>query len=118
MTILYLLLLLQVKHLVIDWILQPKWMWSNKGTYGHYGGLVHAGLNALGTAGCFLVLGFPALLVLFIDCIAHYHIDWAKMNINKFKGWGPITHNEFWWLTGADQFLHQITYLGLIALVI
>jgi hypothetical protein len=112
------LFLLQLKHLVIDWILQPAWMWQNKGTYGHLGGVSHAGVNALGTAAC---IGFfnPSifLTVLVLDFLAHYHIDWAKMNINRLTGWGPTTHPQFWWLTGFDQFLHQVTYLGLLMLL-
>jgi Protein of unknown function (DUF3307) len=114
-----LLFLLQLKHLVIDWILQPRWMWANKGTYGHWGGIVHAWFNAVGTAACFsLFVPFDTVvLILVIDFLAHYHIDWAKMNINKITGWGPTTHPEFWWLTGFDQFLHQITYIGLLAYV-
>ena len=92
-------------------------MWSNKGTYGHYGGLVHAGLNALGTAIiCSYFYGY-FLLVFMVDFFAHYHIDWAKMNINRITGWSPNSHPQFWWLTGFDQFLHQVTYLGILALI-
>jgi len=54
--------------------------------------------------------------VLILDFVAHYHVDWAKMNINRAMGWGATTHNEFWWLTGLDQWLHQMTYLCLVAL--
>lgn len=118
--ILLLMVMLQVKHLIVDWLYQPKYEWSNKGTYGHWGGVRHALKNALGTAGCFYVFVSPtsALIVLLIDFVIHYHIDWAKMNINQAQGWGPLTHEEFWWLTGTDQFLHQITYLFLIWLVL
>ena len=118
-SLLLLLLLIQIKHLVIDWMWQPEYEWKNKGTYGHLGGLRHAAKNAVGTAFvfCFFVPHL-AWLVLLIDFLAHYHIDWAKMNINRIKGWGPTTHPQFWWLTGFDQFLHQITYLFLIWIVV
>lgn len=117
-TVLLLMLLLQVKHLTIDWCWQPEYEWKNKGTYGHLGGLRHAAKNAVGTALVFCFF-FPqwAWLVLLIDFILHYHIDWLKMNINRIKGWGPTTHEEFWMLTGLDQFLHQVTYIFLIWLV-
>ncbi len=116
--IIQLLLLLQVKHLVIDWIMQPPYMWKNKGTYGHPGGLLHAGFNALGTALCFYwFVPELFLVVLALDFLAHYHIDWAKMNITKLTGWGPTTHPQFWWLTGFDQFLHQVTYISLLFLL-
>lgn len=113
-TIILLLLVLQAKHLIVDWILQPAWMWKNKGTYGHIGGIIHAGLNAVGTALCFLLVTDNFFLVLIIDFLAHYHIDWAKMTITRITKWGPTTHPEFWWLTGFDQFLHQATYILLL----
>lgn len=114
------MLLLQIKHLIVDWLYQPKYEWSNKGTYGHWGGIRHALKNAVGTGLCFLLfVGWPmALLVLILDFVIHYHIDWAKMNINRAQAWGPLTHDEFWWLTGTDQFLHQITYIFLIWMVL
>ena len=112
--LLVLLALLQAKHLIIDWILQPEWMWRNKGTYGHIGGIAHAALNAVFTSLCFLLVTNNLLLVLVVDFIAHYHIDWAKMNITRITKWGPTTSPKFWWLTGFDQFLHQITYILLI----
>jgi hypothetical protein len=40
-------------------------------------------------------------------------MDWFKMWYNKKKGWGPTTHNEFWVLTGIDQWVHALTYLGI-----
>ena len=118
--VILLMLLLQVKHLIVDWLYQPKYEWSNKGTYGHWGGVQHALKNAVGTGACFLLFVSPvlAVMVMLIDFFIHYHVDWAKMNINQVNGWGPLTHEEFWWLTGGDQFLHQITYLFLIWLAL
>lgn len=105
------LVLLQAKHLVCDWVLQPKWMWANKGTYGHFGGICHALFNGLGTA--LIISSFYGnfLIVLLIDSLLHYHIDFAKMNILKSLELKPEKDPAFWWLTGADQYLHQCTYL-------
>jgi Protein of unknown function (DUF3307). len=115
--ILLLFLLLQTKHLIIDWIWQPEYEWKNKGTYGHFGGIRHAGKNAIGTGICFYIfVGLWAIPIAVFDFMIHYHIDWSKMNINKKTGWGPLTHCQFWWLTGFDQYLHQITYIFLIYL--
>ena len=113
-TFILLLLAIQVKHLVVDWILQPAWMWQNKGTYGHFGGIAHSLFNAVFTAICFLLITDSFFLILALDFVAHYHIDWAKMNITRLTKWGPTTHPEFWWLTGFDQYLHQLTYILLI----
>ena len=114
-SLLFLLFLLQVKHLIVDWCWQPSYELQNKGTYGHWGGIRHAGKNAIGTGLCLLpffgVVG--AIVGIVIDFALHYHIDFAKMNINKLKGWEP-KHPEFWYLTGLDQFLHQATYLLII----
>lgn len=118
--------LIQTKHLVIDWIWQPPYEHLNKGTYGHFGGIRHAGKNAIGTGlalwlglGLFLPMTFSLALVLTVlDFLVHYHIDWAKVNLNRFWGLGPTTHCQFWWLTGFDQYLHQMTYLTLIALAL
>jgi hypothetical protein len=52
-----------------------------------------------------------------IDFFVHYHIDWAKMNINAKYGWKADSHPEFWYLLGLDQFLHAVTYIGLVYLV-
>jgi hypothetical protein len=51
------------------------------------------------------------------EFVVHYHMDWFKMWYNKKKGWACNTHPEFWYLTGIDQFVHSITYLGIAALV-
>ena len=121
MFLITLMLLLQVKHFVIDFPLQTKYQWSNKGTYGHSGGLLHAMLHGFGTFLCIaiVVLDIPSAIILsFADMIIHYHIDWAKMNINKKMAWGPTTHEQFWWLLGLDQLLHQVTYIGMICYLV
>jgi hypothetical protein len=115
---LILIALLFTKHFVVDFPLQHRYQWSNKGTYGHPGGMLHAFLHGAGTALCFYWYAPIACVSLaIIDAFLHYHIDWAKMNLNAKMGWGPNTHEQFWWLLGLDQFLHAITYVGLVALV-
>lgn len=117
-TTLWLILFLFTKHFVIDYPLQVRYQYSNKGTYGHPGGLLHAGLHGIGTFLCFYWFAPEAAFYLaWIDAALHYHIDWAKMNLNKKLGWGPTTHEEFWWSLGLDQFLHALTYIGLVAMV-
>jgi len=115
---LILVALLFTKHFIVDFPLQNRFQYANKGTYGHPGGLLHASIHGLTTALCFWWWAPLSCLILgFMDAVAHYHIDWAKVNINARMGWGPTTHEEFWWLTGLDQFLHALTYIGLVALV-
>jgi hypothetical protein len=116
----WLLLALFTKHFIVDFPLQTKYQWSNKGRYGHPGGLLHAGLHGIATA--IILLFFVhyvdvAIVFGIIDAIIHYHIDWAKMNLNNKMKWEPATSEKFWWLLGFDQYLHALTYIGLVALL-
>lgn len=113
-------LLFALKHFIVDFPLQTSpYLYKNKGVYGHPGGLIHSGLHGVGT---FLILlafapiGWVCALSLF-DELIHYHIDWAKVNINDRFGWGPTTHSEFWVLLGLDQLLHSLTYILMIYMV-
>lgn len=123
---LVLVFLFMTKHFVADFLLQPAFMHQNKGTYGHFGGIVHAGIHSLFTAFVLLVFMFFEVVeisattinvIVLAEFVVHYHIDWAKMNINKRMGWGANTHAEFWYLTGFDQYLHMLTYVVIIAAV-
>lgn len=111
--------LLQVKHLIIDWMWQPSFEYLNKGKLFHWGGIRHAGKNAIGT---FAVLapmfGLIALPLALLDFVVHYFIDYSKVNINNHYRLKPDQHPEFWWLTGLDQCLHQLTYIWLIYLAV
>jgi hypothetical protein len=119
--ILWLFVAFMVKHFVVDFPLQGPYQWMNKGTYGHLGGILHAGLHGLAT---FLILvlvtnaPLPSLLLASADFLIHYHVDWAKMNINKKFGWKADTHPEFWILLGLDQLAHMLTYVAIIAMVV
>jgi hypothetical protein len=113
-TTLLIFTLLITKHFIVDFPLQVKYQWSNKGTYGHPGGLLHAGLHGVGTWICFLPFSYIAVWLAVADAVIHYHIDWAKMNINAKLGFKADTHEEFWWLLGLDQLLHYLTYIGLL----
>ena len=119
MEIIVLLALLLVKHFVWDFYYQPPYMWQNKGTFGHWGGVAHSGIHAFTTFIILLFFTTPvlALLLMLFEFVVHYLTDYAKMNINRIKGWGATTHNEFWQLTGFDQLMHQLTYI-VIAIVV
>ena len=119
-TIIFILTLLFTKHFIVDFPLQTRYQWSNKGTYGHPGGALHALLHCVGTwaALAFFVPVHVVLVLGFLDGVIHYHIDWAKMNLNKYFGWKPDTHEQFWWLLGLDQFLHALTYILIVVLAV
>jgi hypothetical protein len=110
------LFLLFVKHFICDFPLQTSpWMYRNKGIYLHLGGITHSAIHAVGT---WLVLVFfigqQALLYALLDFVVHYHIDWAKLHLNKRYDWRPDNSNGFWILLGFDQLAHHITYFVII----
>lgn len=118
-TIILVLTALQVKHFIVDFLLQTKYQWSNKGTYGHPGGVLHAGLHGVGTYLCVALVVRPdiALGLALIDWVVHYHIDWAKMRLNSRLGLTP-QDSRFWVLLGLDQLLHQLTYIAIIVMLL
>jgi hypothetical protein len=110
-----LLCLLFVKHWFADFVVQFDYMVEQKGIYGAVGGIHHAGIHAALTAACFVpFMALPYCMVLgVIDGVAHYHIDWLKMRINRVRKL-TITKGEFWMWLGADQLAHSLTYLALV----
>lgn len=116
--ILIALLALQLKHYVFDYLLQTPYQFSNKGSYGHPGGIVHAGLHALGSIPALLILSVsPGLLVALVvgEFVVHYHLDWSKEQIVRkfaFKD----TQQGYWAIFGADQLAHQLTYIVILAI--
>lgn len=112
-----LLILLQIKHWYIDFVNQSMEEVHGKGIYGNWKGIQHSLKQGIGTTVCLLVVtGFgylPFCIILgLVDFIVHYHVDWAKMNLNKKLGY-TIEMPQFWALLGLDQLAHQLTYIGI-----
>lgn len=121
-TIIILLALFGIKHFVCDFVLQNGRMLREKGVYLAPGGLQHALEHAVGTTVVlFVVLPWgiyahlSAVLLGLIDGVIHYHIDWVKTRLTQ--GY-TAQDREFWILLGADQGLHYLTYVGIIAVVV
>jgi hypothetical protein len=114
-----LMFLFFTKHFIVDFPLQTPFQWMNKGTYGHLGGILHSVLHGAATILILLFFTDPVTAAALgaADSFVHYHIDWAKMNINKKMGWAANTHAEFWTLMGLDQWLHALTYILIAASV-
>lgn len=114
------LLHMQVKHFLADFPLQTPYMLHNKGTYGHPGGFLHAGLHGVMSIPALWALGAgPGLILALVavEFVAHYHIDWAKENAVKRLGYS-FTDRGFWLFIGVDQLAHHMTLLALIAAAI
>jgi hypothetical protein len=113
------LVVLEVKHFIFDYPLQTRYMLKNKATYGHPGGLIHAGLHVLGTTAVFLVVrpSLAAIIGILVgEFIVHYHIDWAKGQLTR-RGGLTTADAMYWWGIGADQLLHHLTYLAIAAVL-
>lgn len=111
---------LQLKHLVVDFYLQPPYMHLNKGILGHPGGLIHAGLHAAVTylGLCSLPLQSDQLMLVAITEFAiHYLTDFAKININRVLELTPAK-KQYWELLGVDQCVHQLNYVLIVWLLI
>jgi Protein of unknown function (DUF3307) len=113
------LLAFEIKHFLCDFVLQTAWQVRTKGIYGHAGGFVHAGLHILGSIPALLILGCgieTAAIILIVEFAVHYHMDWAKANIDRIMQWGH-NNQRYWMLFGTDQLVHQLTYLGIVYVV-
>lgn len=116
--ILAVLAALQVKHFVFDFVLQrPYSFFQYKGVYGHPAGIVHAGLHGLGSIPAILIMP-PSFLVgagiVVGEFIIHYHIDWTKVQIERRYKLTEAGHSL---ALGADQLAHQLTYIGMLAIL-
>lgn len=119
--ILWAMALLLFKHAVADYYLQTPYQYQNKGTYGHPGGLIHAGIHAVLTLPVFAILP-PANLALAValptgEFVVHYHIDWLKEQMNNRHGW-TVTTAGYWRSLGADQLAHGLTYVAIAATLV
>lgn len=119
--LLTLLVLLQIKHWYIDFVNQSMEEVHSKGIYGDAAGIEHSAKQGIGTMLAILCvtgidyIAFAGVLA-FIDFVLHYHIDWAKINLNKKKNY-TVKDSQFWMWLGFDQMLHQLTYLFIIWMV-
>ena len=115
-----LLILLQIKHWYVDFVNQTHEEVQHKGIYLDWLGVKHSLKHGFATVLVFYLTDLDLSTVLMlglIDFLLHYHIDWAKININKKYNY-TIEQPQFWAWLGADQMAHQITYLALIWLAI
>ena len=112
--------LFEVKHFVCDFVLQTAYQYRNKGIYGHPGGLLHAGLHTAGSLPAVLAMqafGGLAVAILIAEFFVHYHVDWSKEQINKRYALS-FNNNVYWSVFGADQLLHQLTYVVILAVLV
>jgi hypothetical protein len=121
-TDLALLLLLagfQVKHVLGDYVFQNAYILEHRRVWGHPGGVLHVAIHAALTLPLLLVAGVHGLLfvaILLGEALFHYHVDWLKDGWIHRAGW-TTADKQYWWLTGIDQMLHQLSYLVIVGLI-
>jgi hypothetical protein len=113
--------ILMLKHTIADFYLQTSYQYSNKGKYGHPGGILHAGIHTALTPLVYLVLVPGSLLlagaIALSEFLLHYHIDWLKEQVTHRNGW-TAQDRGFWLALGTDQLLHGLTYVAIVAALI
>ena len=116
-SIFLLLVLLQIKHWYIDFVNQSPEEVAGKGIYGNPAGLMHSIKQGVAT---FIILLFfvdepmVAIILAVGDFVLHYHIDYCKMHYGN----RDIKTPAFWAQLGLDQMAHQLTYIGIAALLL
>jgi hypothetical protein len=114
-TVFILLALFGIKHFIADFLMQYDYMLREKGIYGATGGVHHSLVHASWTfliLVCFVDHANVIIGLAFLDFVLHYHIDWAKQQLNR----GLTSADRMFWVwMGADQGLHYLTYIGIIA---
>lgn len=121
MEILFLLLLLQIKHWYADFAIQTYVQTVRKGIYRDLIGISHSldhvclTLIALLFFSIFFTIS-PLLIVLIslVEGIVHYHIDWVKVKYGCKDNTKPLFWNQF----GLDQLAHQLTYLIMVWIIL
>lgn len=122
LTLMYILLALTLKHFICDFPLQVwPYMYLNKGTYGHPGGVLHSLIHVFGTviALCWFISDWFLIIQLaIVDGSIHYHVDLMKVKITRYYNLKPDNSQWFWILLGIDQTLHFLTYYGILYFLI
>ena len=109
---------LAIKHYLADYVFNPAYTVPvRKDIYGSRGSLEHIGMHmfwCIALLVWFLPLKVVILATLF-DAAIHYHQDYFKTNwLYKRKGLSEQVRRA---ITGADQLIHIITYIIIVAWV-
>lgn len=119
--VLFLMILLQVKHFYADFVLQTYMQTVKKGIWLNPIGISHSldhgscTLVALLIFALFVPIAPIVILTLtLLEVILHYMIDFSKVKYGNKDNTKPI----YWTQFGLDQLAHQFTYLALIWYII
>ena len=119
LVMMFVLILLQIKHWYIDFVNQTEEEIQHKGIYLDWIGIKHSVKHGVSTfVILWVVLGWVEIDLAFalatVDFLLHYHIDWFKMNYGN----RDIRTPQFWNHLGLDQMAHQIVYIIIAGLTV
>jgi hypothetical protein len=110
------MLLLTVKHVIADFVLQNSWMAIGKDQKTGWALplLAHCLVHLAVALALILVIAPRFWFVAFIDFAIHITVDRAKgLCASRFGVTQESAHPWFWTLIGVDQALHHLTSFGL-----
>ena len=105
-----------IKHFIADFLLQSQYILQNRRHFGHPGGLLHVGIHGATSVVVLVLFGTSwafILAAIFAEMVFHYHLDWLKDNFTHRRSYGPAD-SAFWLALGADQMLHQLSYVLIV----
>lgn len=117
--VLFVLVGLQAKHFVADYLLQSRWMIAGKASFAKPGGYAHVAVHMLGSLLVLVLAGVSAAMIavlIITEAIAHYMIDYVKARWSVARPSDPA-RKSYWAAHGADQLMHQLTYALMLFLV-
>jgi hypothetical protein len=117
MDLLFLLLLLQIKHCYADFVMQTYIQTVKKGVWLDPTGISHTTDHMICTLIAMLIFSafvpvsaFAIIAVTLIEGVVHYLVDYSKVKYGSKDNTEPI----FWTQFGLDQLAHQVTYIWMI----
>jgi hypothetical protein len=117
MDLLFLLLLLQIKHCYADFVMQTYIQTVKKGVWLDPTGVSHTTDHMICTLVAMLIFSFfvpvsafAIIFVTLVEGVVHYLVDFSKVKYGCKDNTKPI----FWTQFGLDQLAHQVTYIWMI----
>ena len=117
MEIILLLVLLQIKHWYADFKIQTYMQTVKKGVWLDPIGMTHTRDHMLASLVVLLLFSFihpiaplTVLLVVAIEGIYHYLVDYTKVKYGSKDNTTPLYWNQF----GLDQLAHQLSYIMMV----
>ncbi|MGR3344188.1 MAG: DUF3307 domain-containing protein [Paracoccaceae bacterium] len=111
---------LELKHFVADYLLQFDWMIKGKGSVSKLGGYFHAAVHAGGSFAVLVIAALPTTFIIVMviaEFAVHYMLDFGKVHYSKDVS-SVDRPRLFWALNGLDQLFHHLTYVVMTYIVV